>query len=568
MNEEKNEDIFIENYPAENENDNREYKRLINIGKNTKEYNLKINKLSSQILRRIHSDDNEIYTGGEALYYIGLNNDGTIYPCQTEEYDFSVQILDKALKKINCFKKELSHRITNGTHIGEFLIREKRNIPIEITILMGGSVDAAKSTTIGCLISGEKDNGRGSSRASVLSGKDELRTGRTMSLSHHILGFNVLGEPCRNPNYRWKDVIAESSKIIKFIDLAGHEKYSKTTFKGYTLMKASMTFIHIGANMGVNDTTKEHISLCINLKIPFCFIVTKIDLCKNCENVMVKTLSDLKDIVSLSTIRKSLYNVNTDDDILFCAKNLYEMNIVPLFKSSNVTFIGIENIVKFLNILPLRKIQVKPQYGNTIEMYIDSTYEKKGFGCIIGGQILCGRVKINDILYIGPNKNGEYREVRVFSIHHNRVPVETTENNSYYYCLCIKGMKRYEVKKGMVATFPNRISFREFYANIFVNQISKKTDENTRNRSKSTTIRVGYEPTVHILNMRQNAKILGITNKKSRRVESDPDVLTYGDTGIVHFRFVYSPQYIKVDDDIILAEGILKCVGKIKSVVG
>jgi GTPase len=56
--------------PQENEMNNIEYKRLI---LNDNKENLF--KLGCQILRRINSDNNEGYCSGEALYYIGIEDD-------------------------------------------------------------------------------------------------------------------------------------------------------------------------------------------------------------------------------------------------------------------------------------------------------------------------------------------------------------------------------------------------------------------------------------------------------------------------------------------------------------
>lgn len=54
-----------------------------------------------------------------------------------------------------------------------------------------GGADAGKSTLLGVLAHGEYDNGRGSARLNVLRHLHELRSGRTSSISHEILGFDT-----------------------------------------------------------------------------------------------------------------------------------------------------------------------------------------------------------------------------------------------------------------------------------------------------------------------------------------------------------------------------------------
>lgn len=50
---------------------------------------------------------------------------------------------------------------------------------------------------------------------------------------------------------RATDIIEESSKLLSFIDLAGHEKYLKTTVSGMTGHMPDYCLLLVGANMGV-----------------------------------------------------------------------------------------------------------------------------------------------------------------------------------------------------------------------------------------------------------------------------------------------------------------------------
>lgn len=56
---------------------------------------------------------------------------------------------------------------------------------------MLGSEGAGKSTLIGVLISGKKDNGKGHARTYVFRHKHEILDGRTSSISQQILGFDA-----------------------------------------------------------------------------------------------------------------------------------------------------------------------------------------------------------------------------------------------------------------------------------------------------------------------------------------------------------------------------------------
>jgi len=121
----------------------------------------------------------------------------------------------------------------------EVLVREKNdNKYIDLRVAIAGSVDSGKSTFTGSIVNGITDDGRGFARSTIFNYPHEIKTGRTSSISHQILGFDHKGDIV---NYRsscgkmsWPDIVRSSSKIITFFDLAGHEKYLKTTILGLT----------------------------------------------------------------------------------------------------------------------------------------------------------------------------------------------------------------------------------------------------------------------------------------------------------------------------------------------
>ena len=55
--------------------------------------------------------------------------------------------------------------------------------------------------------------------------------------------------------------------------------------------------IMVGANMGIMKMTREHIFLCKTLDIPFCIVITKIDMVKECSNVMEETLQSITNLM-------------------------------------------------------------------------------------------------------------------------------------------------------------------------------------------------------------------------------------------------------------------------------
>ena len=78
--------------------------------------------------------------------------------------------------------------------------------------------------------------------------------------------------------------------VVTFVDLAGHEKYLKTTVTGLSSSFVDYALVTIGANMGVLRMTKEHLGIALALKMPIIVVVTKTDIAP--KHVLERTLHD------------------------------------------------------------------------------------------------------------------------------------------------------------------------------------------------------------------------------------------------------------------------------------
>ena len=152
----------------------------------------------------------------------------------------------------------------------------------EIRIGVLGNVDSGKSTTVSVLSFNDLDDGRGSARKKILRHKHESSTGRTSSVTHTYLNL--------------------TSNLISFVDLAGHEKYLKTTIYGLNGCSIDYVMLLIGANMGVLKMTKEHFGIALSLNLPIIIVLTKIDICP--PNVLQHTLKDIFKILNKPIIKQ------------------------------------------------------------------------------------------------------------------------------------------------------------------------------------------------------------------------------------------------------------------------
>jgi len=426
------------------------------------------------------------------------------------------------------------------------------------------------SSFLGMITSGKNDDGRGSARLSIFNFPHEVKSGRTSSVGHHIIGYDKIGKVI---NYKgatgkmsWPEIIRSSSKIISFYDLAGHRKYLKTTITGLTSSEPDLCLIMVGANKGIRNSstqkihenmTKEHIFLCVTLGIPFAIVVTKIDMItdQNIENVYQETMKDIYQIVKCPGVRRQPIKVENNADVLICAKQVHTESIVPIFCISNVTGQGVDLLHQFFNVMPKISRTSNP---NEVKYHVDSTWTVSGVGTVVGGHLMSGTISVNDKLWLGPNNNS-YDQIIVRSIHCHKVPLQSVKSGSYV-CLGLKKYERSNVRRGnvIVSNKSQQISVNSFIASIKIM------------RSHSTTIRLGYSSMIHASTIHQSATITEIIDKINIRDPentNEDNVLRTGDQATVTFKFCYRPEYVVPGMRFICTEGNTKIIGVIKSVI-
>ena len=567
------------NLDQEKDDGNIEYKReLLNLDEDT------IHKRMTQMKYRI-------YEGlGEALYFIGVNDDGTLLGLNEDEYSQSVKNLELIAKKIDCTILKISESNNKNQFIGEFLIRENdNNNYIELKIGVAGNVDSGKSTTIGTLTKGILDDGRGKARVHVFNYKHEIASGRTSSIGHQIMGYdkngNIINVKLDKQN-AWADIASQSAKLISFFDLAGHEKYLRTTIYGLSSLFPDYCLIMIGANMGINHMTREHIGLCLNLKIPFIILVTKIDIVP--QNILDETMQKINNMCK-NRARKIPYIIKNIADIINVVKNIKSDSIIPIMQISNVSSLNLNLLKVLFNLLPVRN-DFSQQIDKSVELLVDNTYSVTGHPTIVSGLLKSGQIKINDTLLIGPFSDSSYKQVKVRSIHLNYRDLKEVSPGSYI-CLSLKNVTRREIKKGMILLTDDnslKISVKKFIAQIHV-------------LHSPTTIKEGYQPFIHIDHVRQSVKmtqIRKIENNTENNLDPEKEnniiyskdtniiqtkdtdiiysketdtiysketdtILRTGDKAIVQLEFIIRPEYVKPGMRIIFREGKVRAVGKV-----
>ena len=98
-----------------------------------------------------------------------------------------------------------------------------------------------------------------------------------------ILGYSssslpILSSQTSGRKLTWEEISEKSSKIISFIDLAGHERYLRTTVFGLTGCAPDYVMLMVGGNAGLIGMSKEHLGIAVSLGVPVMVIITKIDM--------------------------------------------------------------------------------------------------------------------------------------------------------------------------------------------------------------------------------------------------------------------------------------------------
>ncbi|CAH8626101.1 unnamed protein product [Schistosoma rodhaini] len=358
-----------------------------------------------------------------------------------------------------------SSSATTGCLVKEYLLRRKTASDdfVDVRVAVVGNVDAGKSTLLGVLTHGELDNGRGLARLRLLRHKHEAESGRTSSVAHDILGFNSIGQVVNKPihgHLNWSEICEASAKVITFIDLAGHERYLKTTIFGMTGHAPDYVMFMVGANAGVIGMAKEHLGLALALCVPVFVVVTKIDMCP--PNVLHETMNLLFRILKSPGCRKIPALISSTDDVICCATNFTSERMCPIFSVSNVNGTNLDLLKLFLNLLPSRS---EPRLNELAHFQIDEIFSVQGVGTVISGTCLSGIIKLNDILLLGPDLSGQFNPISIKSIQRKRLSVNYVRGGQTA-SFALKKLRRNQVRKSSFHIY--KLEHSKLLVNILV----------------------------------------------------------------------------------------------------
>ncbi|XP_041723077.1 GTP-binding protein 2 isoform X1 [Coregonus clupeaformis] len=488
---------------------------------------------------------------GEAVYQIGVDDNGMLVGLSEEDLRSSLKTLGRMAEKVGADitilrEREVDHDADIPRKIAEVLIRkvpdDQQFLDLRVAVL--GNVDSGKSTLLGVLTQGELDNGRGRARLNLFRHLHEIQTGRTSSISFEILGFNSKGEVVNYSESRTAEEICESaSKMITFIDLAGHHKYLKTTIFGLTSYCPDFAMLVVSANTGIAGTTREHLGLAMALKVPIFIVVSKVDLCK--RDTVERTVRQLERILKQPGCNKVPLVVSTADDAVTAAQQFAQSpSITPIFTVSSVSGESLDLLKVFFNIIPpLSNSKEQEELMQQLtEFQVDEIYTVPDVGTVVGGTLYSGICHEGEQLVVGPTDSGQFLKLTVCSIQRNRSACRVLRAGQAA-TLALDTFDRSLLRKGMVMVSPemNPTICWLFEAEIVLLFHAK-------------TFHKGFQVTVHVGNIRQTATVKAVHGKEELRT---------GEKAVVCFKFIKHPEYLKVGAKLLFREGATKGIGQV-----
>lgn len=592
-------DRDILNMPPEDDEGSNEYKfRLIDLTANQKAH------MASQLKYRIYSGEN----CGQAIYNIGLTDDGFPLGLSERELELSLKSLEEIVTSVDAVicsveRHEVTHHAdseedlvrsliahrgggidldrkwayVNGVkergapghirHIAELIIRRNYGNYWETKWGIAGHVDCGKSTLLGVLSSGELDNGRGSARLTVMRHAHERDRGQSSSVTQEIVGFDdsgrLVNEKLAKKSHTggkipWQDIVKGSKQIVTFFDLAGHLKHLNHTIKGLSSNELDYVLIMVGANLAEavsadpgasKEKKKDTLNMTkehmeLGLSLGMRCVVVVTKIDMVEASIKTKTVKELTKLINR---RFAHYPVTTLDQVKPCVDLMATGKVIPVVEISNKTGEGHDVLRKLLHYLPPRR-NYESKISEPVVLQVQDIFHKvEGTSTIIAGMLTSGEVHVRDATH----------PATVLSIG----PLsDGTFLQTRVRSIQIKRIDVHSASAGKYVCIglPSALDGHRIRKGMFA--VSAKTNPKATwefwadvrlAKAKSGKVQVGYTPYCYIGHIRQTCKILRIIKQPDDDQDGnwlekaeDIEAMSAGEDARMLIRFCFRPELI------------------------
>jgi selenocysteine-specific elongation factor len=209
-------------------------------------------------------------------------------------------------------------------------------------------------------------------------------------------------------------------QLLGIVDVPGHEKFVKNMVAGATGI--DIVALVIAADEGVMPQTREHLEICQLLRVK--------------HGVVVLTKIDMVDSDWLDLVREDVAEYLSDS---FLAD-------APVVEVSSATGQGLDELIQTLS----RLVEQIPERdsGHLFRLPIDRVFTMKGFGTVITGTSISGKIHTGDDVTIYPE--GISSKIRGLHVHNKEV---TEAGAGLRTAINLQGIEKMMLNRGdIVAT--------------------------------------------------------------------------------------------------------------------
>ena len=188
-----------------------------------------------------------------------------------------------------------------------------------------------------------------------------------------------------------------TNEPVGIIDVPGHEDLVDNMLKG--VFAIDLALLVVAATESIKQQTIEHLEILKLLNIPrIILIVTKKDLAS--EEMIAGTLSDTKNLLKD-------YEYDESKNIVVDSTNSEDIN-----KLKNLIFAELNELTP-------------PKISSNARMYTDRVFHKKGYGTIVTGTLLEGKLKTGQDVYLNGVTKSRIRGLQSYDQNLNTANAKT-----------------------------------------------------------------------------------------------------------------------------------------------
>jgi selenocysteine-specific elongation factor len=298
-----------------------------------------------------------------------------------------------------------------------------------------------------------------------------------------------------------------SGQHLGIVDVPGHEKFVKNMVAGATGI--DIVVMVIAADEGVMPQTREHMDICTLLGVRHgLIVVTKTDLVD--EEWLELALEDIQEFSRGTFLENS-----------------------PMIPISTISGRGIPEFIAALDEI-VRKIPERSPSG-LFRLPIDRVFTMKGFGTVITGTLVSGKVKVGDTIMVYPS--GITSKVRGLQVHNQSVNEAEAGMRT---AINFQGLDKSAVNRGEVLSSPGAL-IPTYMVDVFFQYLT-----GNKKPAKNRTLVRFHTGTSEVL---------------GRLILLEQEELLPGHTAVVQLRFDHPVAVVKDDRFVVRSYSPVQTIG-------